>query len=238
MLAHNPKRSDTKPYLSRDEKLQSIIDSHKNCIFISGHTHVSMENIFGCVEYDRSRKNYYINDGSIRPTTLLDADGRAGGDPADGNVVEIDFYDDYPEITAVSVETGERLPGPIMGDCNWEGPVTREEVIGILTDHYPDIIQSLLQKNGILGHSGGFDFALNVGCASWDSLHRFGVFGEFKLLHLERRFFQADRFLVMMKMAQDRYIQSHPDEAQQAISLYEVLCEKINERKTLFEKEK
>ena len=69
------------------------------------------------------------NDGSIRPTTLLDADGRAAGDPAEGNVVEIDFYDDDPEITGISLATGQRLPGTIWGDGSWEGPVQKGLII-------------------------------------------------------------------------------------------------------------
>ena len=109
LLAHNPKRSDTKPYLSRDEKLQSILDSHRNIIFISGHTHVSMESEVGCVEYDCHQNNYYINDGSIRPTTLLDADGRAVGDPADGNVVELLVGEDQVTIAGISMITGQRI---------------------------------------------------------------------------------------------------------------------------------
>ena len=105
LLAHNPKRSDTKPYLSRDEYLQRIIDTHKNIIFLSGHTHVSMESPVGCVEYDTPRNNIYINDGSIRPTTRLTAEGLPEAEPADGNVVELVFEDDRPEITAISVKT-------------------------------------------------------------------------------------------------------------------------------------
>lgn len=76
LLAHNPKRSDTKPYLSRDEHLQKIMDAHGNILFISGHTHISMESPVNCVEHDEARNNIYINDGSVRPTTLLTEDGR------------------------------------------------------------------------------------------------------------------------------------------------------------------
>lgn len=111
LLAHNPKRSDSKPYLSRDEQLQRILDSYENIIFISGHTHISMESPVGCVEHDEIRNNIYINDGSIRPTTLLTVDGFPEAEPADGNVVEIMFgEDDYLEITVASTKTGERLP--------------------------------------------------------------------------------------------------------------------------------
>ena len=109
LLAHNPKRSDTKPYLSRDEKLQSIIDAHRNIIFISGHTHVSMENMFGCVEHDHARNNYYINDGSVRPTTLLDDQGRAAGDPAEGNVVQLLIDGHQAMIEGISINTQQTI---------------------------------------------------------------------------------------------------------------------------------
>lgn len=109
LLAHNPKRSDTKPYLSRDEQLQHILDSHENIIFISGHTHVSMESPVGCVEHDEERSNIYINDGSIRPTTLLTVDGLPEADPAGGNIVELEIAGANITITARSVTDG----GPI-----------------------------------------------------------------------------------------------------------------------------
>ncbi len=111
LLSHNPKRSDTKPYLSRDEKLQSMIDSHNHIIFISGHTHVSMESPGGCVEHDTVKSNIYINDGCIRPTTLLRSDGKPEAHPADGNIVELLLDADRLAVTALSVNTGEAIPG-------------------------------------------------------------------------------------------------------------------------------
>lgn len=109
LLAHNPKRSDTKPYLSRDEQLQKIIDAHENIIFISGHTHVSMESPMGCVEHDEVLNNIYINDGSIRPTTLLTEEGLPEAEPAGGNIVELEIAGTIITITARSVTDG----GPI-----------------------------------------------------------------------------------------------------------------------------
>lgn len=109
LLAHNPKRSDTKPYLSRDERLQSILDSYRNIVFISGHTHVSMESPLDCVEHDTARNNIYINDGSIRPTTRLTADGLPEAEPADGNVVELLIEDSQITISAISTKTGQCL---------------------------------------------------------------------------------------------------------------------------------
>ena len=109
LLAHNPKRSDTKPYLSRDEQLQKILDAHENILFISGHTHISMESAVSCVEHDALRNNYYINDGSIRPTTVLTADGLPAEEPADGSIVELCIHEDGLLITAISATTGEEI---------------------------------------------------------------------------------------------------------------------------------
>ena len=111
LLAHNPKRSDTKPYLSRDEKLQSIIDDNKNIIYISGHTHVSMKSTVNCVEYDEAHHNLYINDGSIRPTTKLTADGLPEAEPADGNVVELLIGENQVTVTGISMKSEKRIAG-------------------------------------------------------------------------------------------------------------------------------
>lgn len=68
LIAHNPKRTaDMASYIvaEQDARLQSILDKNKNVIFLSGHTHVSPS-----IEFDRTRNNLYINDGSICPTTV------------------------------------------------------------------------------------------------------------------------------------------------------------------------
>ena len=111
LLAHNPKRSDTKPYLSRDEHLQKILNTHKNIIFLSGHTHVSMESPVNCVEYDGTHHNLYINDGSIRPTTRLTEDGLPEAEPADGNVVELLLEEQLTTVTGISMTTGQKIAG-------------------------------------------------------------------------------------------------------------------------------
>lgn len=109
LLAHNPKRSDTKPYLSRDEKLQSILDDHRNIIFISGHTHVSMVSPVNCVEYDGAHHNLYVNAGSIRPTTMLTEDGLPEAEPAEGNVVELLIDENQIMVTGISMKTGRQI---------------------------------------------------------------------------------------------------------------------------------
>ena len=55
LLAHNPKHNNKKSYLSRDDQLQSIIYGHRNLIYISGHTHISLESAIPCIEYDPRR---------------------------------------------------------------------------------------------------------------------------------------------------------------------------------------
>ncbi len=108
LLAHNPKRSDTKPYLSRDEQLQKNMDANENILFISSHTHISMES-GGCVEHDGARNNIYINDGSIHPTTVLKEDGKVETESGDGNLVELEFREGQITITGVSLCTGQNL---------------------------------------------------------------------------------------------------------------------------------
>ena len=70
-----------------------------------------MESAIPCVEYEESRNHIYINDGSIRPTTLLQQDGRPAKSPADGNVVELLLEGNQLTITAYSTKTAEPLPG-------------------------------------------------------------------------------------------------------------------------------
>lgn len=109
LLAHNPKRGDKKPYLSRDDQLQAIIDAHRNIIFLSGHTHISMD-CPGCVEYDADRDNLYINDGSIRPTTLLAGNGVQKAASGSGNVVELRLSPDQIDIAVLSTAGGAPVP--------------------------------------------------------------------------------------------------------------------------------
>ena len=109
LLAHNPKRGDTKPYLSRDTQLQKIVDAHRNILFISGHTHISMESPVNGVEHDEARNNIYLNDGSIRPTTRLTADGRPEAEPADGTVSELLLEERQVKITAISTKTSQSV---------------------------------------------------------------------------------------------------------------------------------
>lgn len=107
LSTHNSKCNKTKPYLSRDKQLQSILDDNDHIIFISGHTHVSMKSPVSCVELDVGRGNIYISDGSIRPTTLLRKDGKPEMRPEDGNIVELLLDTNHVVINSYSTATGE-----------------------------------------------------------------------------------------------------------------------------------
>ena len=109
LLSHNPKRSDKKPYLSRDDQLEAIINAHRDIIFISGHTHISMESAIPCVEYDRERNNLYINDGSICPTTVLTPAGKPTAAPAVGNIVELMLSSEGVTVTGRSMVDGSPI---------------------------------------------------------------------------------------------------------------------------------
>lgn len=69
-----------------------------------------MESAVPCVEYEEGRNHIYVNDGSIRPTTLLQQDGRPAPKTVDGNMVELLLEGDQLTVTAFSVKTAEPLP--------------------------------------------------------------------------------------------------------------------------------
>lgn len=109
LLTHNPQRSEYPAYLSRDEQLQKIIDTHEKIIFISGHTHISPNGKRSCVEYVPETQTLYINTGSVVPTQL-------SGEPLmpsewkDGVVMELLVYADALEVRTKSVTTGIFYP--------------------------------------------------------------------------------------------------------------------------------
>ena len=87
LIAHNPQRTaDMASYIvtEQDARLQSILDENKNVIFLSGHTHVSP-----LVEFDGTRGNLYINDGSICPTTVKGTETA----PQQGNVTLLEIFE-------------------------------------------------------------------------------------------------------------------------------------------------
>lgn len=101
LIAHNPQRKpDGQPYFDNDRKLQNIIDSYNNIIFVSGHTHFSPNDYSGCVDFDEERNNIYINDGSVCPTTYKSGEADVPKEWTDGVVTELAIYDRGVEITS------------------------------------------------------------------------------------------------------------------------------------------
>lgn len=110
LLKHNPQRKQGKdaPYLSRDDRLQYILDTHHNIIFISGHTHFSLNNLSGCVEWDDSRENLYLNVGSIRKTTMNTKELFIPSAWTEGCVVLLRISPCNLEITTVGLYSGKK----------------------------------------------------------------------------------------------------------------------------------
>ena len=110
LIAHNPQRgAEDTVYFSRNGYLQRIVDSHRNIIFLSGHTHISFNCLKGCADADPERNNLYINCGSIRPTTLKPEEPLQPKDWTDGNIVRLELTENQIEMTAVSLESGKRI---------------------------------------------------------------------------------------------------------------------------------
>ncbi len=111
LLAHNPqrRRPNDMPYFSRDGQLQRIIEDHRNILFLSGHTHLSMNCPGGCVERDRERNIIYVNGGSVRTATLKPEEALRPKQWTDGNMLWLDLAPGHAEITAISLASGERI---------------------------------------------------------------------------------------------------------------------------------
>ncbi len=111
LLAHNPqrRRSNDMPYFSRDSQLQNILEAHRNILFLSGHTHISMNCLPGCVDMDRERSILYVNGGSVRTTTLKPEEPLLPREWTDGNMLWLELAPGRAEITAVSLESGRRI---------------------------------------------------------------------------------------------------------------------------------
>lgn len=115
---HNPKGILRKPYLSRDEQLQKILDAHEKIIFLSGHTHLCVRSL-GCIDLDTRNHNLYFNIGSIRPTTALKQDGKAEQESAEGNLVRLVVGKYRTEFRPISMQTGREF---MYRGFEFEGP--------------------------------------------------------------------------------------------------------------------
>ena len=111
LLRHNPIRiagSDA-PYLSRDEQLQEILNECRNICYISGHTHISLNEPGGCVETDEERNIVYLNDSSVAPTMLRAEETLADAEWTDGAVIRLSFSTNGLEIAAQSISSGQMI---------------------------------------------------------------------------------------------------------------------------------
>lgn len=111
LWSHNPQRrfGYKEPYLSRDSQLQEILDTHRNVIFISGHTHVSPNIPWGCVEFDDDRRNIYINDGSLCPNELKESEALQPKEWADGTIMELAIGSGQIQITSRLLNGGRKI---------------------------------------------------------------------------------------------------------------------------------
>ena len=111
LLAHNPQRRQTNdmPYFSRDGQLQRILEGHRNILFLSGHTHISVNCPTGCVETDQERSILYVNGGSVRTTTLKPEEPLRPKEWTEGNMLWLELAPGQAEITAVSLASGRRI---------------------------------------------------------------------------------------------------------------------------------
>lgn len=107
---HHPYHAENgECYLSRDSVLQRIIDEQNSeVIFLSGHTHCSMNCLEGCVEV-AERSQLYINAGSIRPTTLRADEALQPECWTDGNVVELLIGKNQTTVTGISMRNEQRI---------------------------------------------------------------------------------------------------------------------------------
>ena len=110
LIAHNPQRKpDVQPYFDSDTRVQKLIDSHKNIIFVSGHTHFSPNNLQGNVDYDETRNNIYIDDGSVCRTTYKSNEDFAEKEWTDGVITELDIYENGVEINYCGIHADKKF---------------------------------------------------------------------------------------------------------------------------------
>ncbi|MBR5288347.1 MAG: metallophosphoesterase [Clostridia bacterium] len=109
LRAHRPAKESEAPYLSRDARLQAIINGAKNVVFHSGHTHVTLNEMNGCVEHDHERGHVYLNDGSICVTTFRVHEAIEEEDWLAGAVAELSIAGDEIEIAGRTIYGRKRF---------------------------------------------------------------------------------------------------------------------------------
>lgn len=99
LIAHNPQRTAAmQPYLTaeQDRRLQNLMDAHRRCILLSGHTHCAPT-----VEWDAQRCNLYLNCGSICPTDL------PGAGVQQGNITLLELTEGQIRVQIAGIHTGK-----------------------------------------------------------------------------------------------------------------------------------
>lgn len=110
LLHHNPNRTEGTPYLDRNKRLQEILDKSGNVLFLSGHTHVSPNVLKGNCEFDRERRNIYLDCASVVPTDTAGENGLMASDWKDGCETELTITKSTVEICMRSIESGVKFP--------------------------------------------------------------------------------------------------------------------------------
>ena len=108
LAAHNPLRThgDGKPpYFNMDSVLQEILDRRGRCVFLSGHTHISLNESKGCVERDEAHRNLYVNDSSICPTTFREKEMLSEQAWTDGAMVWMDVGRDQIALDGQTISS-------------------------------------------------------------------------------------------------------------------------------------
>ena len=103
LIAHNPQRTmDMSPYIAKeqDARLQRIVDSSRNVMVLSGHTHAAPQ-----VEYDQGQNNIYINCGSICPTETGDKDSPL----QQGNITMLEIGEKSVQVCISGIHTGKEF---------------------------------------------------------------------------------------------------------------------------------
>jgi len=104
LLMHNPQRTEgSAPYLSRDRRLQEIMDAASRAIFVSGHTHISMNEPAGCVDTEGS--NIFINDSSVVATMMHNAEAPGDREWVEGAVLLLNITDNAMELRAQAMRS-------------------------------------------------------------------------------------------------------------------------------------
>jgi len=110
LIMHNPNRNDGPAYFNKNKRIQQIVDRTGRVIFLNGHTHVSPNVLGGNGEYDRERRNIYLDCASVVETDASKETGMMARDWKDGCATELIVSGDMVEIRMRSIASGIMFP--------------------------------------------------------------------------------------------------------------------------------